>query len=533
MSQKRNYINQLPDEVLCKVFDYLELESVKNASCTCRRWNEIIFSNPYVDRFILSVCIKDLNVYPEPVISPEEIQHAIVNTTLTYPEMLQKKRKQIRRNFSFGQTRDKREIVLKQLVKTITKTKRHYRNLSWDVDEFMYRNFRRVWQAIHPKFTKHLVLFQISFIDTSLLFVYETLAKAIPLMSKLKDLLLLEECEERYEQDHTLMFRSQTVETLSLDFGYTSSIEMPKLLYYEGALSTLHQPTKAAESHVFKRMKHLTVTQKGGTSTDPSVFLRMPNLETATWNFRLGHSVFIAMCEACTFLEELCFSKQLYIQHIDALQHLYKLEDLYRLEFYDIELDDDRDFMRFGLDFDFSKMINLTELDLGKMFVADSTLERLPNTITKLGLCVHSTNERRQIEIITRNLTQLTELRFGYKMERAAPSPEVLKSLSLLEHLEELEFCRCRFTKRTFFEMDAPLHRLDTLRFKECQLETKQLLGLQQKFPSLDEPEFEDCAINTNPAMFYDSLSDGSLSEMEAIDSSSPYRGYESDSSDF
>uniref|UniRef100_A0A182FKP7 Uncharacterized protein n=1 Tax=Anopheles albimanus TaxID=7167 RepID=A0A182FKP7_ANOAL len=154
--------------------------------------------------------------------------------------------------------------------------------------------------------------------------------KAIPLMPKLKNLEILEECADvkRYRQDHTLIFQSQTVEFLSLDFGYTSSIEMPNLQSYSGALSTLHQPTVSAQ---------------------PA-----------------------------------------------------KLEQIW-LVFSDIQLDDDRAGRRFGFDFDFSKMKNLAELDLGVMVLSVNTLASLPRTITTLGLHMYSINQQSLIEFILRN----------------------------------------------------------------------------------------------------------------------------------
>ncbi|XP_035791914.1 F-box only protein 48-like [Anopheles albimanus] len=46
-----NYIDHLPVEILRMIFDRLDIQSVKNASLTCHRWNSIIFLSGYLSRF--------------------------------------------------------------------------------------------------------------------------------------------------------------------------------------------------------------------------------------------------------------------------------------------------------------------------------------------------------------------------------------------------------------------------------------------------------------------------------------------------
>ncbi|XP_052890339.1 uncharacterized protein LOC128298611 [Anopheles moucheti] len=48
-------IEQLPFEMLCKIFDYLDIWSVKYCSRTCRRWQKTIFSDYYIKRFCFTV----------------------------------------------------------------------------------------------------------------------------------------------------------------------------------------------------------------------------------------------------------------------------------------------------------------------------------------------------------------------------------------------------------------------------------------------------------------------------------------------
>ncbi|XP_049543281.1 uncharacterized protein LOC125955951 [Anopheles darlingi] len=272
MSQRRNYTNRLTHEVLCMVFDRLDLENVKNASLTCRRWNNIIFSSGYVDRFSLNLAIMDLNVYPEPVISEAELDHNIINYRSTYDHLRGKKKILIKRHFPCRVEPDKQNQIFKQLVEIITKTKRRYRHLCWDIDEFMNRKFQTMWQAIHPKLTNNLATLEIYFTGASLLFVYDTLAEAIPLMPKLNELALLdEEYHAMVKQDRTLIFRSQTIERLTLNFDYRSSIEMPKLRFYEGAFNALHLPQAIAES-----TKNKVLPVRHGTSSQTSAKFPYP-----------------------------------------------------------------------------------------------------------------------------------------------------------------------------------------------------------------------------------------------------------------
>ncbi|XP_049544289.1 uncharacterized protein LOC125956447 isoform X2 [Anopheles darlingi] len=48
-------IHSLPEEVMCMIFDWLDIYGVKFASLTCHRWNNIIFMSNYVSRFKLKL----------------------------------------------------------------------------------------------------------------------------------------------------------------------------------------------------------------------------------------------------------------------------------------------------------------------------------------------------------------------------------------------------------------------------------------------------------------------------------------------
>ncbi|XP_041765651.1 uncharacterized protein LOC121590234 [Anopheles merus] len=48
-------IRQLPFELMCTIFDHLDIDSVTNCSLVCRQWKEIIFSDYYIKRFVLQL----------------------------------------------------------------------------------------------------------------------------------------------------------------------------------------------------------------------------------------------------------------------------------------------------------------------------------------------------------------------------------------------------------------------------------------------------------------------------------------------
>ncbi|XP_049287237.1 uncharacterized protein LOC125765802 [Anopheles funestus] len=54
-------IQHLPCEVLCKIFDYLDIRDVKKCSLVCQRWKETIFSDFYIKRFKFNFAISELS----------------------------------------------------------------------------------------------------------------------------------------------------------------------------------------------------------------------------------------------------------------------------------------------------------------------------------------------------------------------------------------------------------------------------------------------------------------------------------------
>ncbi|XP_058065772.1 uncharacterized protein LOC131215397 [Anopheles bellator] len=49
-------VNDLPDEMLCSIFDELDVYELKLASLVCRRWADLTFSGRRMDRVMLVKC---------------------------------------------------------------------------------------------------------------------------------------------------------------------------------------------------------------------------------------------------------------------------------------------------------------------------------------------------------------------------------------------------------------------------------------------------------------------------------------------
>ncbi|XP_035794631.1 uncharacterized protein LOC118467841 [Anopheles albimanus] len=459
MPKDHNYMEILPDEVLCMLFDRLDLDSVKAASRVCQRWKTIIFFSGYVDRFML-----DIN---------------ILNKATTRK---QQEERQLKR-------------LIQQVKQLVAQTQRHYRGLSLGIEPMLEYQFPALWKAIHPKITQHLRELELDFIESSMAKIFPLIVEALPTMQHLQSLNVVDYGYNRIYQKKIPTLRNQSAMHLSMDCNYKFTVDMPQLQTYDGALCALLPPDNSSEpAAAFEKLTDLTISVKGWKSADPSIFRRMPCLKQCDWNVPLDADLFSSMSETCPSLTSLWFSKTLYTSDLPYLKSVLKLTQLRDLMFHRINQDGDYSGGTLqGLDF--SKLTQLESLDLGKTVVQTSTLLNLPKSVRKVALHIDHETERRLIDIITCNLQHLTELRLAYY--RAQPSRLLLKSLSLFEQLEVLQFSRCHFTQSSFLRMDAPLPRLHTLRFKRCKLETKHLLGLQGKFPQLKACEFLKCFVMT------------------------------------
>ncbi|XP_050096030.1 uncharacterized protein LOC126577969 [Anopheles aquasalis] len=459
MPKNHNYMDALPDELLCMVFDRLDLDSVKAASRTCQRWNAIIFFSGYVDRFML------------------EINLVHKATTKKQQEPRQLKR------------------MIQRAKQLVTQTQRHYRGLNLGIEPMLEYQFPALWKAIHPKITQHLRELELEFMD-SMVKVFPSIAAALPTMQHLQTLNVSDYGDNPIFQKKIPTLRSQSVLYLTMDCKYKYTVDMPLLQTFDGALCALLPPDNSSEpALVFEKLTELTVNVKGWKLADSSIFRRMPCLKRCFWDVPLENDLFSSVSEMCPSLTSLWFSKTLQASELPYLKSALNLTQLRDLRIHKINLEGDDSGERLEC-LNFTKLTQLESLDLGKLNVQVSTLLNLPKSIRKLGLQIDHDTEQSLLDIITCNLSHLTELRIAYSCS-APPSQVLLKSLCLFEQLEVLQFSRCYFTQSFFLRMDAPLPRLHTLRFEKCKLETKHLLGLQAKFPQLKSCEFFRCFVMT------------------------------------
>ncbi|XP_049544284.1 uncharacterized protein LOC125956445 [Anopheles darlingi] len=450
MASQQNYTDLLPNDVLCMVFDRLDFENVKNASLTCKKWNDIIFHSAYINRFYIEFSI-------------------------------------------FGTGGSAKQLLWK--AKQLAHTDRRYHNIN--ILLFQMENaFPKIWEAIELSQVSNLRNLSIYFMQGQLTELLPLIINTIPSMPQLRSLVVQDDLNVRYssykriEQENIPSIRSKSLQELTMHCKYRYTIDMPELQTFAGALCALLPPDGAnTEPLILTKMKNLEVKVWSWQPTDRSIFRRMPNLVKINWDIPVEADLFVAMCETCPSLIEARFFKELTPSSRSALNHLSKLTQLRRLSFSDILVED--------VFMDLSKLSHLEELGLGNTHLLPISLLSLGKSIRKLGIHINPCNELSLIEIIVRNLTQLTELHLA--CYSAPISSSVLRALPTLEHLEVLGFSHCHFKKSNFLKMNAPMQRLRTLQFRRCEVETKQLLGLQDKFPNLKNTEFEECGIGDEP----------------------------------
>ncbi|KXJ78392.1 hypothetical protein RP20_CCG004616 [Aedes albopictus] len=71
-------MSHLPTEILCKIFDYSTIDAVKSASLVCHRWDQIIFSKPYIKRFKLVLNLNDVDQMLETLKNSDRDYNCIV-----------------------------------------------------------------------------------------------------------------------------------------------------------------------------------------------------------------------------------------------------------------------------------------------------------------------------------------------------------------------------------------------------------------------------------------------------------------------
>uniref|UniRef100_A0A2M4BMF2 F-box domain-containing protein n=1 Tax=Anopheles marajoara TaxID=58244 RepID=A0A2M4BMF2_9DIPT len=422
MSSLEARFDLLPEEVLCMIFDLLRLEYVKNASLTCRRWNNIIFLGPYVKRFQFKIELSNQR-------NPTEDQ-----------SMYFKRRMQ-------------------NVVDYVNHTKRCYRQLSLTLESIEPDYFQSIWECLHPKVTENIYSLKLSLYDVDSQDTIRLLAETVPLMPNLRSL-SIPRCYFRYPaDDQTIVLRSSSVQCVKLEERMKIEIDMPELESYEGPPGALrNQPLG------FDKLKHVKVSE---FYCNPCQFR---NVETLIV-YNLTDARFVEICNTCTALKELRIWHRIDIAYPDTLKQITKLSNLRRLSF--------RRIKRKGIDFclDLSDLSQLEDVDLGETVFHYVKQIRLPKTIRYLRVRVTDTNQNELIQYITGSLTQLKKLWLLYGVDpnwrrgnrNGSVDKNKIKALHNLTQLKELTFEVARLYGWIFIDMDDLMHQLRVLRLWLCK----------------------------------------------------------------
>ncbi|XP_050094965.1 uncharacterized protein LOC126577403 isoform X2 [Anopheles aquasalis] len=430
-------VDSLPEEMLCMIFNHLDLWSVKQVSLTCRRWHDIVFLSGYIKRFKFQIDFSWAS------------------------------------NAKAGEA--KHPEFLEELIGAVNHTQRSYRNMHFIVRAYTDDAFPAIWKALHPKMTENVTSL-IVVMDKAGKSTFAAVSESISLIPKLRSL-SLHYCS-RINYFTTL--RHSSVQHLEIDQRRKFAFDMPELKSFVGPLDILQQAWSNRQHRLLTKLKHVTLTYDCASKL--SVFDRLAALETLQIKTNLDEKLIIAIGDACTSLKELCLHCGMCISDPTIFLRLSNLVNLRVLKFSDIMK---RSHLRF--DIDLSKLTQLEVLCLGSTVVWEPTsLILLPESIRNLSIPVTVETEGNLIQIIVASLTQLQKLHLCYSdyMDRRV-AKSTIKSLPHLKRLEELSFVNAEFSQSDFLNMEAPMPQLRTLRFKSCS--SNRLLGLEELFPNLKD----------------------------------------------
>ncbi|XP_035790349.1 uncharacterized protein LOC118465845 [Anopheles albimanus] len=432
-------VDSLPEEMLCMIFDRLDLWSVKEASLTCRRWHDIIYLSGYINRFKFQ---------------------------LDFPWAS---------NAKAGKARY--QEFLEELIGTVKHTQRCYRYMHFMVRAYSDDAFPLVWETLHPKMTENICSLKVDMIEAGKS-TFAAVSESIALMPRLRSLTIVNWSEKYYFKT----LRGFTVQHLEIDQQKEFAVDMPELKSFEGSLDVLQQACYNPQQLVLTKLKHAILTDY--SENQLSVVDRLAALETLQVNTQLNENLLIAICDACTSLKELRIRRGVHITDRTTFRRLSNLVNVRILKFREISKHENLSF-----DVDLSKLRHLELLHLGSnVFWEPTSLIWLPDSIRNLSVPVTVETEGNLIQIITATLTQLQKLRLWYpEYSHTTVSKRSIRALPHLKRLEELSFVNAEFKKSDFLSMDVPMPQLRQLRFEACRLEW--FLGLEEMLPNLRDIE--------------------------------------------
>ncbi|XP_049539857.1 uncharacterized protein LOC125953982 [Anopheles darlingi] len=433
-SDEMNLIDSLPEEVLCIVFDNLDLDSVKNASLACKRWHNIIFLSNYVGRFVFLIS----------------------------------------------------EKIIPLAVDMCRNTDRCYRNLRCSVlghhdPESQSSLFQTLLQSMN----------NLCWLKCSV--VYPFLADAIPMMPQLRSLTLgcdhyvaSVEASDLSNSITSITIRSSSVEYLELLGVSKLTIDMPQLKSFRGPFSVL---CNSVNSTQLENLNHLTISkekhdrEEKATLAKLAIIRKLTHLETLELPGEEENELFLAICESCIALKVLKF-EEFKFSHKTVSTHLSKLTNLRQFKCFIVK-NDSRDS---DLELDFSSFSKLQNLFLRFSLIFLPSIESLilPKSVEILDITIDILNGEKMIQTIIDSSMQLRKLTIHIVFFKDQLTVyKLMKFLPLLKNLEVLVFCCCVFQKSDFLILDAPMDRLRELHFHNCTMYTSEFIGLNEKFPNL------------------------------------------------
>ncbi|XP_035788065.1 uncharacterized protein LOC118464663 isoform X1 [Anopheles albimanus] len=479
-------IDSLPEELLCMVFDRLKLKSVKVAALTCSKWNDIIFSNGYTNRFIFKVKL-----------------------TIPIPDSIAFHLHSINREQKLLELEELRKTHAEQTLRVIKESQRSYRIVQCETNDTMSRHNPSILAAVHQKFGNSLSTLVLSFDGATMASMFPWIIETIPLMPQLHTLKLSDYDHKTKDQDVIPTLRSPTLKHLEMSSHFKIRLDMPQLQSFEGSLLVLDHPDDSSQPPAVPSLKHLTISfveldEKFKTviTREPSIIRLLPPIERMVWKIGLSNDeLFLAICEACTMLTDLTVTYDLCLSNMSVFSNLEKLTNLRRLSVGSFSSSDES-----PLHFDFSSLITLEKLAIVNSGV-DSLI--LPKSIKSLELAVDKENERSMIKTLTSCSLQLLELSLCLiYTDNAEDMPtETLEILPRLENLQVLEFYGGYFEKSTFLCLKSPMERLRKLKLEKDYVDTRRFLGLKEKFPNLKQLVMEPGSSrrpqkSTNPDLY-------------------------------
>uniref|UniRef100_A0AAG5DT14 F-box domain-containing protein n=1 Tax=Anopheles atroparvus TaxID=41427 RepID=A0AAG5DT14_ANOAO len=450
------------------IFDWLDLNSIKNASLACHRWERIIFSNHYIKRFTF---------------------RSLLSNNSTKHEM-------------------------KQMARLMKVSHRCYPNLKLEFDhqsEYTEHAFHVLFRSMSCRMLDQLVVLKLvltAFPDLMLQMVFN----AVPEMSRLAALHLMvgnRPCqldERRYKYE--LHLKSDSLRYLELKAFLPGSLNLPLLKSLDMSLHMQAEMIYSCHRHLgeemlysahFENLEELTFSQPSSSgdgvvrmklTNRPGYKLRFYQQLTRLKTLRLledktSECIFQAICESCTSLTELHI-ECLQIVDPNAPRHLSKLPHLRRLTL--------NSFVAPApISFESTHLPHLEHLRLGRGSFAYDSFHAF-GAVQSLALALtQAKHSGETMRAIAQHLPNVTVLRLNLEALGDLDASALLHSLHLLTTVRELVLEGGYFHASTCEPNTLPMPELQKLHFRHYRMHSRELPWLRRMFPNLALLDMRQC----------------------------------------